>query len=229
MTEIASLEQRLASLLSDAAERRAQEQTQRTQAMQEEEPRRVRFEETSCAWVKDLVIPRLQALAQGLPPTGDVEHVGAGNSARLTLRSSDEYPVVASLTVSITPCARYERAAVHLQPHFIPMLAGQPAAACYECEINLQSAEPLARFLDDQFMIFAESYLRVREPDSPYQRNVLVTDPVCGMTFHPTDAVESQDHKGRRYYFCAAVCAERFRQSPEGFLKPAQGAMGAFS
>jgi len=229
MTDIASLEQRLASLLGDAAERRAQEQTQRKEAMQKEEPRRTRFEQTSCAWVTDLVIPRLRALAQALPQAGDVEHVGGGCSARLKLGSSEEYPAAASLTVSITPDARYERASVHIQPLLIPMLVGHPSASCCDFEIDARDAAPLARFLDDQFVVFAESYLRVREPDSPYQRSSLVTDPVCGMTFHRTDAAESHEHEGGRFFFCAPSCAERFRQSPDRFLKSGQGAMGGGS
>ena len=229
MSDIASLEQRLASLLSDAAERRAQEQTQREEEMKEVEPRRLHFEAISCAWVTDIVVPRLHALAHALPKAGDVEHVDGGSAARLKLGTSEEYPVAASLTVSIAPDARYERASVHVQPLLIPMLAGHPSASCCECEIDGKDAATLARFLDDQFVVFAESYLRVREPDSPHQRSSLVTDPVCGMTFHRSDAAESHEHEGRRFYFCASSCAERFRESPDRFLKSGQGGMGGVS
>lgn len=219
MSDIASLEQRLASLLGDALERRAREQAQREEEMKEVEPRRLHFQRTACAWVSDLVIPRLRALAQALPQAGGIEHVEGGCSARLKLVSSEEYPVAASLTVSITPDARYERASVHIQPLMIPMLVGHPNASCCDFATDVEDEQSLARFLDDQFVIFAERYLRVREPDSPYQRGLLVTDPVCGMTFHPTDAAESHEHEGRRYFFCAPACAGRFRQSPDRFLK----------
>ena len=229
MSDIASLEQRLASPLGDAAERRAQEHTLRKEAMQELEPRRIRFERIAAAWVNDLVVPRLRMLTQALPHAGDVEHVDGGYSARLKLASSEECPVAASLTVSIAPDARYERASVHVQPLLIPMLVGHPSASCCEFEIDVKDVEPLARFLDDQFVAFAESYLRVREPGSPYQRSLLVTDLVCGMTFHRTDAVESHEHEGRRFFFCAPSCAERFRQSPDRFLKSRQGAIGGVS
>ena len=229
MSDIASLEQRLASLLSDAAARRAQEHNQREEEMQQVEPRRLRFEQISCTWVTDIVIPRLRALAQALPKAGDVEHVGGAGAARLKLGSSEEYPVAASLTVSFAPDAHYERASVHVQPLLIPMLVGHPSASCCDFAIDVEDAQSLARFLDDQFVIFAESYLRVREPDSPYQRSSLVTDPVCGMTFHRSDAAESHEHEGRRFYFCASSCAERFRQSPDRFLKSGQGGMGGVS
>ena len=229
MNDMASLEQRLASLLGDATERRNQEQVQREKAMQEEEPRRTRFEQTSFTWVNDLVIPRLRALAHALPDAGDVEHVDGGRFARLKLGSSEEYPVAASLTVSIAPDARYERASVHVQPLLIPMLVGHPSASCCECVIDADHTQRLARFLDDQFLVFAESYLRTREPDSPYQRSMLVTDPVCGMTFHRADAAEICEHDGTRYFFCAPSCAERFRQFPDRFLKAGHAAGGGVS
>jgi Cu+-exporting ATPase len=45
-------------------------------------------------------------------------------------------------------------------------------------------------------------------------------DPVCGMRVDPQLAPHSWEHAGRRYYFCAAGCLERFRADPEKFLKP---------
>lgn len=229
MSDTSSLEQRLAALLNDAAERRALEHTRREEEMQALEPRRTRFERVACAWVSDLVVPRLRMLAKGLPQPGDIEHVVGEFSACVKLASSPEYPVAASLTVSIAPDTWFERASVHVQPHLIPMLAGHPNASCCEFEIEVIDTQPLTQFLDDQLVVFAESYLRVRDPDSLYQRSSLVTDPVCGMTFHRTEAAESQEHEGRRFFFCAPSCAERFRQSPDRFLKLGQGAMGGVS
>lgn len=226
MNDMASLEQRLASLLADAAVRRAQEQTQREAEMKEVEPRRLHFEGIACTWVTELVLPRLRTLAQALPRSGDIEHVTGSRAARLRVGSSEAYPVAASLTVSIAPDARYERASVHVQPLLIPMLVGHPSASCLEFAMDVADERALARFLDDQFMVFAESYVRIREPDSPYHRSTLVTDPVCGMTFHRSDAAESHEHEGRLYHFCAPSCAERFRRSPSSFLKAEDGGMG---
>ncbi len=226
MPDTARFEQRLASLLGEAAERRAQEGRRRDDVMRDVEPRRIRFEQAASAWMTDLVIPRLQTLAQALSLTAEVEHVGGGCSVLLKVGSSEAYPVAASLSVSITPNTSYEHASVHIKPLLIPMFVGHPAAACREFEVDVAAAELLARFLDDEFVVFADSYLRVREPSSPYQRRSLVTDPVCGMTFHPMDAVESHEHEGKRYFFCASACAERFRQSPGHFLKPGHGTTG---
>lgn len=219
MSDLDSLQQRLTALRDDAARRRAEARAQREEDMQTIEPRRIRYERIASAWVSDLVIPRLRTLAQALPQAGKVKDAAGGCSASLELGWSKEYPVAASLTILIAPDGRYDRASVHVKPLLIPMLAGHPASSCRECDLDVEDPRPLARFLDDQLVIFAESYLRVREPESPYQRSSLVTDPVCGMTFQWSDAVESHEHEGRRFFFCASSCAERFRESPEHYLR----------
>lgn len=226
MNDVSSLEQRLASLLAGAKERRAQERAERESEMQELEPRRISFERTARSWVGDLVVPRLHALALALHQAGDVEHVGSGCSACLKLGRSEEYPVVGSLTVSIIPDARYDRAYVHVRPALSPMLAGHPTESHSEFELNSDATPSLVRFLDDQLVNFAESYLRASEPDSPYQHSSLVTDPVCGMTFQRASSAKSHEHGGKRFYFCAATCADRFRLSPDLYLPTRQGAPG---
>lgn len=45
-------------------------------------------------------------------------------------------------------------------------------------------------------------------------------DPVCGMTVQPATAVGSYEYRGKKYYFCAARCLERFRADPEYYLIP---------
>ncbi|PYQ54437.1 MAG: copper-transporting ATPase [Acidobacteria bacterium] len=47
-----------------------------------------------------------------------------------------------------------------------------------------------------------------------------VTDPVCGMTIAPEDAVATVTHEGRTYHFCATACERRFREDPEAFVHP---------
>jgi Cu+-exporting ATPase len=44
-------------------------------------------------------------------------------------------------------------------------------------------------------------------------------DPVCGMEVDPASS-PSEEHDGRRYFFCCGHCATRFRAEPERFLGP---------
>jgi len=50
------------------------------------------------------------------------------------------------------------------------------------------------------------------------QPTTQVTDPVCGMTISPDEAVGSHDHRGKTYYFCSQQCLDRFREDPGKYL-----------
>lgn len=60
------------------------------------------------------------------------------------------------------------------------------------------------------------------EPPKPkFVLPVLATatiDPVCGMTVNPAQAAASYEYEGTRYYFCAAICATRFKSNPQRYL-----------
>ncbi len=45
-----------------------------------------------------------------------------------------------------------------------------------------------------------------------------VRDPVCGMKFAPEKAAATLEHAGKRYYFCAKPCAEKFAAHPTQYL-----------
>ena len=53
----------------------------------------------------------------------------------------------------------------------------------------------------------------------PHQPTGLVTDPVCGMEIDPADAFGHVERGGQTYYFCSAMCLERFKA--EGPAPPA--------
>lgn len=57
------------------------------------------------------------------------------------------------------------------------------------------------------------------DPESTSASSV---DPVCGMTVIESDAAGSLAHNGTTYYFCSKSCLEKFRASPESFLKQDQ-------
>src|SRR5580658_1495543 len=59
-------------------------------------------------------------------------------------------------------------------------------------------------------------------PTAPGPAPVLEKDPVCGMKVNPATAKNSHEHGGKKFYFCCASCAEKFKADPAGYLnKPA--------
>jgi len=49
-----------------------------------------------------------------------------------------------------------------------------------------------------------------------------VTDPVCGMQINPEDAVASEEHSGRTYYFCSPGCHSAFLSDPDRYISAQQ-------
>jgi YHS domain-containing protein len=219
MTDLAGLQQQLAALRDDEAKRRSDERSARAREMQDLETRRAKFERVVGGWLADIVLPRLKALAETLPHPGKVAPVSAAFHARVEFAWTEQFPVSASLTVSFMPDARFEHARMRVEPLLIPMLEGHPPAANGEYDLEPTAIRSLTGLLDREVLVFARSYLHVRDPDSPYLRHKWVTDPVCGMTIHPSDAVETWVHEGREYSFCSTACAMRFRQDPEHYLE----------
>ena len=51
----------------------------------------------------------------------------------------------------------------------------------------------------------------------------LERDPVCGMNVNPETARHVHEHGGRKYYFCCAGCAEKFKANPQRYLHKPSG------
>lgn len=47
-------------------------------------------------------------------------------------------------------------------------------------------------------------------------------DPVCGMSVEPASAAAEHTHDGKKYYFCAVRCKEKFAAQPGKFLNPGE-------
>ncbi len=45
-------------------------------------------------------------------------------------------------------------------------------------------------------------------------------DPVCGMTLEPASAAAEHEHEGKKYYFCAVRCKQKFEADPHRYLHP---------
>lgn len=45
----------------------------------------------------------------------------------------------------------------------------------------------------------------------------MATDPVCRMNVEPGKAAGKMEHAGQAYYFCSAVCHQKFIANPEKY------------
>ena len=44
-------------------------------------------------------------------------------------------------------------------------------------------------------------------------------DLVCGMTVKKSKAAAESEYKGKKYYFCAVGCKEKFDKEPEKYIE----------
>ncbi|MBU0644568.1 MAG: heavy metal translocating P-type ATPase [Alphaproteobacteria bacterium] len=50
-------------------------------------------------------------------------------------------------------------------------------------------------------------------------RPAVIRDPVCGMTVDPNADKPQLDHEGHGYHFCSEGCREKFKATPEAYIK----------
>jgi Cu+-exporting ATPase len=55
--------------------------------------------------------------------------------------------------------------------------------------------------------------------DGQKEVKTMAIDPVCGMEVDEKKAPATHEYKGKKYYFCAVGCKERFAKDPERFLQ----------
>ena len=46
----------------------------------------------------------------------------------------------------------------------------------------------------------------------------MAIDPVCGMEVNESRADYETTYKGRKFYFCSAVCKEEFDRDPDAYM-----------
>ncbi|MCK6460975.1 MAG: YHS domain-containing protein [Planctomycetes bacterium] len=217
MSDANELEARLARLVKESEARLRGRATARAVEMEGLSERLGRFAAVSRDWVECAILPRLRTLAGGFP--GAKAAVAAGcTGAKVEFAATDEYPASAEASVSLAHDAAADKVHVLFQARIIPILAQYEKEGALEMPLDGADRSRLERFLDDRICLFAETYLRIREPDSPYQKEQTVVDPVCGMALRRWEAVATVQHDRGTYYFCVDKCRRLFEADPERYV-----------
>ncbi|MCK4456686.1 MAG: heavy metal translocating P-type ATPase [Thermoplasmata archaeon] len=77
----------------------------------------------------------------------------------------------------------------------------------------------LKRFVPEVKRLRVEQ--EVHEPPRPQKEEVkqVAIDPICKMEVDPETAAGEYEYKGKKYYFCAVGCMNRFQQDPEKYIE----------
>lgn len=217
--EDVQLKERLACLLEEERARREERGRAVAAKMVGLEAEMERADALAERWITGIILPRLAALAVVFPNSAGPRRAAGEPRAALRFAHCDDFPVDAGVGVTIGPLSAPGRVRVAFDASIIPILMDYSRGDVLELAAEEPDEPRLARFLDDCILRFATDYLRVRAPDSVYQRSSLVTDPVCGMVFRRAEAAATSDYDGQTWHFCAPGCRDRFAADPERYAR----------
>ena len=138
--------------------------------------------------------------------------------------ATEEFPASGEVHVAFGHIPQEEKLVAQFQIRVVPLLARFDREAEVTLDLNEAERPRLEEFLDNRLCGFAEEYLRIREPDSPYQKDKVVVDPVCGMPILRSEAAAAVQHGRTTFYFCVDECRQMFESDADAFLaRPRQG------
>lgn len=220
------LRQRIERLMAEVGARRQARWSEVRREMSEMEERVERFERIARPWMDELIVPRLETLAAAFANSAPVVRTDGGHGAVVSFRHTEDFPVDARVAARVSLDVGTERIRLAFETSIIPILMDFEREGAIEYGLAAPDPVAVGVFLDERIVRFVEDYLRVREPDSPYQKDRFVTDPVCGMRLRRADAAASLEHHGRVFLFCVPECRDRFAADPDRFVD-AEGTSGA--
>ena len=201
---------RIAGLLQDSEAGFAARRLARDEQMERLCQKQVRFDALAEGLLERIVRPRLEVLSGSFRHCGCLIPLTGGHGLAVPFAHTEEFPAHARVEVGIGHDLEYDRAWCAYSASIIPILMEYERDRCLDIDVSQPDESRLAQFLDARIEGFVRSYLRICEPESLYQRDRLVTDPVCGMTFRRADAHSVLEHDGRKVFFCADSCRRQF-------------------
>ena len=226
MTSVERLYLNTSALVLASDARQEARERERARSMEQIETRLARFDVLATRWTNESVRPRLEVLRRLFPHATPVEVLRGGHGLALAFAHTDEFPAHARLEICLSHDPDCTTAWCTFSPSIIPILTDYERDASIDVRLDAPDLARLEEFIDTRIERFVSAYLGLREPESMYQHDLRVHDPVCGMTIRRVDAHAHLDHGGRRVFFCSDVCRRRYEADPMRYEPRAAGQRG---
>jgi YHS domain-containing protein len=211
MTPHSEFADRLKAILEESRQRSGIRRQGMAETMAESDRREQQFFEIARKCFHEVVLPRMETLAAVFPNASPVERSEDPITARMTFRSTNEFPVGADLSIRLGHDREIREMVLTWKVEILPILVDYERQASWRTRLEELDMDQVGTFLEERVFQFTHDYLRIHDPGSPYMQSSLVIDPVCGMKFSSSEAACTLEHEGRTYYFCAESCRERYR------------------
>jgi YHS domain-containing protein len=219
MSDLPEWQRQVEEELAAVAERRRIIQDHVGQRMAEVERRWHAFGVLGDRVVQTIFRPRLERLAGYFE---NARLLPADQTARYQcvceFRHTHWLPATATLTLSVSSDARVEYLTSSYELQILPVLFSFEGRSEVAFPLDAVDEARLTDWVEGRMVAFVDTYLRLEDLE-PYQRENLVTDPVCGMRINKGYAAAEMEHHGKTYYFCLKACREKFAADPRRYLE----------
>ncbi len=185
-----------------------------THRMVELEKRQEQFNRLGTQLVSEIVTPSLEEFADRFDNIRfDLKQP---LRCRCTLMHCLKFPATGYVGFRVEHDADISRLSLVFEAHFLPVFVQYPRSDEIDFPLNAVDLPRATAWVEEKLLAFLDAYLQLPWLDQ-YQRDNLVTDPVCGMRISKAQAIEHQ-HEGQSYYFCAEQCVDRFQKEPDRYV-----------
>jgi YHS domain-containing protein len=225
MTDMNTLENAIQEKLAAMDQRKRQHQENLHEKMTDYEQRRQQYTTLADRLVRETIEPRLKKLAEHFDNMVFLERESGQHTRVCCFQQTARFPARAKLELAISRDGQYERLFLIYRLEILPVFFAYEGSDQVPFPLERVDAEKVAAWVDAKLLGFLEAYLRVETVDE-YQRDNMVTDPVCGMQINKVYAAAQAEFQGQTYYFCVQECKDKFAANPAAFVEGAGRAGG---
>jgi YHS domain-containing protein len=222
MSEKAQWQRQIETKLAAAVQRKQAIQKDHQRQMTETERRWRRFGEMGDELVRNILTPRLTTLAGYFDNARFLPAEEAGRYlAACEFRPTARFPARVRLEFSVGTDGQAENLVAYYRLQIRPAFFRFQSESQILFRLDSVDESRLTSWVEERLLDFVDTYLRLEELE-PYQRENLVTDPVCGMIVPKPVAAGHVEYQGQSYFFCTEDCQKKFAEDPQHYLKSAK-------
>ena len=170
---------------------------------------RERFAAVARRKVDSVIRPRMDELARHFDNAAITErHGDLDFHSVCEFSHTPRFPATVTFDICLLPGDDYTALTARYSLEILPVL--MEFKRDEERGFPLEDAdEAMGLWVEEKIVEFVDTYLRL-ETHPLYQKENIVSDPVCGMQIATTAATSRVVLTGHTFYFCSEVCKEAF-------------------
>jgi YHS domain-containing protein len=204
---------RLSNRILNSFERHKSEIVERQKlidgSMKEMLERRERFAAVARQKLESVIHPRMEELLRHFDNGAITECHGDTNFHCIcTFTHTPRFPATVSLDISVLPGESHTGLTTRYDLEILPVLMEYKRND--EMTFPLDAPDELVcLWVEEKIVEFIDTYLSL-ETHPLYQKDNIVSDPICGMQISAIAATSAVELTGHTFYFCSEVCKAAF-------------------